>query len=199
MELDDLKCDWEKLNNHSEQQEKLTLQNIDQMKTNKYYSKISKITYPELAGGLVCLLAAGAIIVEFNRLDTAFFRLTGITTILILTTLPVISLISLKKFYFTNDLSKPYATALKQFALQNIRFQKFQQVNIFLCYLLLVVTIVLLGKFFNGKDITENKYFWTFSFSFGFIFLLFFSRWVTKHYKSSLMQAGELLKELENL
>jgi len=41
-----------------------------------------------------------------------------------------------------------------------------------------------------------NKYFWTFSFTLGYIFLLFYSKWVSKHYNKILSQAEELLKEL---
>lgn len=56
----------------------------------------------------------------------------------------------------------------------------------------------MLPKFFNGKDITDNKYFWIFAFPFGYIFLVFVSKWVKKFYHNSLYQAEELLKELEN-
>jgi hypothetical protein len=54
----------------------------------------------------------------------------------------------------------------------------------------------LISKFFNNRDITDSKYFWTFSFSFGYIFLLFLSKFVTKFYKTTLTKTEELLQEL---
>jgi uncharacterized membrane protein required for colicin V production len=71
-----------------------------------------------------------------------------------------------------------------------------QKLNVTLSYLLLISIIVLMSKLMGGKDLSDNKYFWLFSFTIGYIFLLFFSKWVEKNYRKTLQQAEELLKEL---
>ncbi len=42
---------------------------------------------------------------------------------------------------------------IKEFAYQKLRFQKYQQVNALLSYLLLVTVIIVLPKFFMGKTL----------------------------------------------
>jgi len=197
MELDDLKNTWEDMDNQVKKQQNLNPQMIDKMTTSKYYSGLKKIAYPEIIGVIVCLAGASYILLNFGKLDTSFLRGTGIISILVLLTLSVISLISIRQFSMRGNVNKPYAETLKIFATQKIRFHKFQRINIILSYLLLVTTIILLSKFFSGKDITNSKYFWTFSFSFGYIFLLFYSKWVMKYYNKTLRQAEELLQELQ--
>jgi uncharacterized membrane protein YqhA len=98
----------------------------------------------------------------------------------------------------TADLNKTYAETLKDFAIQKLRFHKFQKINVTLSYLLLITTIILMSKFLNGKDITANKYFWIFSFTIGYLFLLFYSKWVSKYYNNTLRQSEDLLKELSS-
>lgn len=197
MELDDLKNSWDKENNEAEQLHLLTPEIIDLMTQKKYSSKTKKIAYPEIAGVIICLISASFIGVNFYKLDTAFLQGTGIVSILLLLTLSAISLLSLRQLNIAGDLNKPYAETLKIFATQKLQFFKLQKMNITLSYLLLVTIIILLSKLFNGRDITDNKYFWTFSFTFGYIFLLFYSAWVSKYYQKTLSQAEELLEELK--
>lgn len=197
MELDDLKNDWESATNQTNKQNILTSKIINQMTQKKYKSKIKKIKYPELIGAIVCILGLSFIGFNFNKLDTTFLQSIGVLTILLLMIMPMLSFLSLTQFSSAENFDKPYIEIIKQFANQKLRFLKYQKANAFLSYLLLVTIIVLLPKFFYGKDITFSKSFWTFAFSFGYIFLLFFSKWVKKFYGNSLRQAEELLKEIE--
>ncbi|HTO16331.1 MAG TPA: hypothetical protein VLZ83_11200 [Edaphocola sp.] len=196
MELDDLKNTWNNGGN-KEQQQNLTSKLIDQMTQKKYNSKINKIAYPEIIGSVICLLATIFIGLNFYKLDTTFLQGVGVISILVLLTLSVVSFLSLRQLKITNDFSKPYAETLKIFATQKLEFYKLQKINMTLSYLLLVTVIILVSKFFSGRDITDSKYFWTFSFSFGYIFLLFFSKFVTRFYKSTLRKSEELLQELQ--
>ncbi len=197
MELEDLKSDWNSASNQTEKQSILSSDIITQMTQKKYQSKMNKIKYPELAGGIICILGLSFIGFNFFKLDTAFLQSVGVSAILLLVILPTLSFLSLIKFNSANSFDKPYIEMVKQFAIQKMRFLKYQKVNALLSYLLLVATIILLPKFFYGKDITLSKSFWTFAFSFGYIFLLFFSKRVNKFYSNSLQQAEELLKETE--
>lgn len=197
MELDDFKKDWETIGNQTSKQNILTPKIIDQMTQKKFNSKINKVKYPELVGGIMCFLGLSFIGFNFNKLDTVFLQSVGVVTILLLMILPILSFLSLAQFNSKDNLDKPYIEIIKQFANHKLRFQKYQQVNVFLCYLLSVTIIILLPKFFYGKDITFSKSFWTFAFSFGYIFLLLFSKWVKKIYTNSFQEAEELLKEIE--
>ncbi|MEP7255001.1 MAG: hypothetical protein ABI666_04450 [Ferruginibacter sp.] len=199
MELDDLKKDWEAVNDQTAKQNNLTPEIIDQMTKKKYYTAINKIKYPEWAGAIICWLAAAFIGFHFNRLDTIFFQIAGIAAILIFLLLPAISIISLNRFNLINDPNKPYAETLRLFAVQKLKFQKFQRANVLFSYLLAAITVIVLPKLFYVKDITHsNNYFWVLAFPLGYIFILFFSKWVMKFYNRKLNQAEELLKELES-
>jgi hypothetical protein len=196
MELDDLKNIWDDQSN-KEQQQNLTTKLIEQMTQKKYNSKINKIAYPEIIGSIICLIAIIFIGLNFFKLDTIFLKAVGIVSILVLLTLSTVSLLSVRQLKISKDFNNPYAETLKIFATQKIEFYKLQKINMTLSYLLLVTIIILLSKFFSGKDITNSKYFWTFSFSLGYIFLLFLSRFVEKFYKSTLTKTEELLQELQ--
>ena len=196
MELDDLKKHWEEVNKDADLQQKLSAKMIDDMTRTKYNSSLKKIIYPEIIGIIICIAGAAFIGLNFNKLDTTFFRSTGVISILLLLALSVISLKSLQQFNIGN-VNKPYVEALKHFAIQKIRFHKFQKINITLSYLLLVTTIMLLPKIFSGKDIANGNYFGI-AFSLGFVFLLAYSKWVSKYYSKTLKKTEELLKELTN-
>lgn len=196
MELEELKMDWDSATNQTGKQNMLTSKIITQMTQKKYQSKIDKVKYPEMAGAAGCIFGLGFIVFNFNKLDTAFLQSIGVLAILLLAALPALSYLSLARFSAARNLDKPYVEAVKQFTTQKLRFLKYQKMNALLSYLLLVAVIILLPKFFYGKDITFSKLFWTLAFSFGYIFLLFFSNRVKKFYSSSLKQAEELLKEI---
>lgn len=197
MELDDLKNTWNNQTDKTKQQN-LTIKIIDQMTQTKYNSKIKRIAYPEIIGSVICLIAALFIGLNFYKLDTTFLQGVGVTSILVLLTLSTVSFLSLRQLKMTNDFNKPYAETLKKFATQKLEFYKLQKINMTLSYLLLVTIIILISKFFNGSDITDSIYFWTFSFSFGYIYLLFLSKFVAKFYKNTLTKTEELLLELQS-
>ena len=148
MEIDDLKNDWEAMSTQTEKQNNLTPKIIKQMTQKKYSSMINKIKFPEYIGGLICLLGAGFIGFKFSELDTIYLQIIGIIAMSLLILMPTISLLSFSRFNLMNDVNKPYAETLRQFAIQKLRFQKFQQANAFFSYVLLVTIIILLPKFF---------------------------------------------------
>jgi hypothetical protein len=195
MELDDLKDAWNNANNGAKK-ESLMPDTITQMAERKYYSKMKRIAYPEIGGVAVCLMGMAYTAVNFYRLDTPFLQSVGVVAILLLLALSAISFFSLRQLQMKGDVNKTYAETLKLFATQKLRFIHLQKVNTTLSYLLLVAVIILSSKIFGGKDITGNKYFWLFSFTIGYIFLVFYSKWVFRFYKNTLRQSEELLQEL---
>lgn len=196
MELDDLKNMWKDTISPAPEQPAFNPGTIEKIAGNHYRSKMKKIMMPELAGSIVCLVAAVFIGLSFQKLDTALLRVTGVFAILLLILLPVISTLSTWKLGRISNVNSPYVETLRSFAVQKIRFVRLQKLNVTLSYLLLVTVIVLLSKLFSGKDLSGDKYYWLFSFTIGFVFLLFYSSWVEKHYRKSLQQAEELLQDL---
>jgi hypothetical protein len=196
MELDDLKNSWNEVNDDGSTQQNLTNKMIDQVTQNKYASNIKKLVYPELIGIMVCLLGATYIVLHFKYLNTNFLMSLGLLTIILLLAICLISLVSLQHLYKKPDLKKSYVETLKEFAVHELQFHNLQKLNVTLCYLLLVGVVVLLSKIVNGIDLSTNKYYWTFSFTVGYIFLMFYSRWVARHYEKTLRSAKELLSDL---
>ncbi len=197
MELDELKNTWDN-QGKKEQQSNLTIKYIDQITAEKYNAKINKIAYPEMVGSCICLLSIINIGINFYKLDTAFLQSVGILSIVVLLALSIISFLSLRHLKIPDNFSRPYAETLKIFTTKKLEFFKLQKINMTLSYLLLVTIIILISKFFNNKDITGNKYFWIFSFTFGYLFLLFVTKIVTKSYKNTLTKTEELLQELKS-
>ena len=196
MELDDLKNTWNKTNMQVQKQETITPEMVEKMQGQKYRSKMKNIHFPEILGSIVCLAAAAFIVLKFDILDTVLLQGAGVLSILLLLLLPVISAISTWQLNKAPNVNSPYAQTLKAFANQKVRFVKLQKLNVTLSYLLLICIIVLMSKLMGGTDLSDNKYFWIFSFTIGYIFLLFYSKWVEKYYRKTLQQAEELLREL---
>lgn len=196
MELDDLKNTWNRTSMQVQKQQSINPTMMEKMSSQKYRSKMKKIMIPEIAGSVVCLAAAVFIGFNFGNLDTIVLQSAGVLSILLLLLLLIISALSTWQLNKPHNLNRPYAETLKAFAIQKIRFVKLQKLNVTLSYLLLVGIIVLLSKLFIGKDLTDEKFFWIFSFTIGYIFLLFYSKWVEKYYRKTLHQAEELLREL---
>jgi hypothetical protein len=198
MELDDFKNSWDS-ELAKEGQQLLTFQMIEQMTQKKYYTKVKKIALPEIIGMVICLLAAAFIGFNFYKLDTDFLKITAIISMLILVILSIISIVSLQPFAKFKDVDAPYVETLKRFAIHRLRFHKLQKVNVLLSYLLMVGIIILLSKLFKDIDLTGYKYFWIFSFTFGYIFLMFYAKWVMRYYRKTLSQTEELLEEVSDL
>ena len=197
MELNDLKKTWNDAGTGVAGTQAINPTPVEDRHHQKYRSRLKRITIPETVGSIVCLGAALFIGLSFNKLDTTLLRAAGILAIALLAILPMISYLSTWRLNGTASLAKPHAETLQSFAMQKIRFIKLQKLNIALSYLLMVMIILLLPKIFGGTDVSDNKYLWIFSFTIGYIFLLFYSKWVQKHYHQVLRQAEELLLDLE--
>ena len=198
MELDDLKGAWAHANKQVDVQGNLSPEMIELMTQKKFYSKTKRIAYPELLGIIVCIISAFFIGFNFNQLDTLLLKSAGIVSIMLLLTLSVISLISLRQLKISGDINNTYADTLRKFAARKLKFFKLQKLNVTLSYILLVSIIILMSKLFTGRDLSNSRYFWIFSFTIGYLFLSFYSNWVSKYYKKTVTEAEELLTELQS-
>ncbi len=196
MELDDFRYTWNELNMHVEVKQNLNLKMFNQMNKTKFYLSLKKILLPELMGSIVCFGFAILILLKFDNLNTLSFKIAGVISILLLIILPAISLLSIKQLYKSADINKSYADTLKDFAIQKINFCKLQKLNFTLSHLLLVAVILVSTRLFGSNKITDNGYIFLISFGFGYIVLLFFSKWVFKKYNKIIGNAEDLLNEL---
>ena len=198
MELDDIKNTWDEMSTQVNQKQNLNLKIFDNMSQRKFHSHLNKIIVPEILGSAVCTGSAVFIGFNFYRLDTISFQIVGVLAILLFVILCVLSLMSIQHLYKAGDINKPYADTLKKFAIEKIKFCKLQKLYVTLSYLLLVTVILLLTRLFGRNEITDSKYFWIFSFSIGYIFLVFFSKFVSKSYSKTIRETENLLNELSN-
>ena len=196
MELDDFKGAWNAAIIKDKTKTDFHYLIFNKKHNTMYRSLIKKITLPEITGSIVCIAGAMYVAVNFSKLDTLLLQSVGIVSILTLLILPGLSLLSIYKLNSIGDVSKSHAAVLKEFAVKKLQFLKLQKLNVTLSYLLMVTMIILFSKFFDGKDLSVNKNFWLISLPVGYIFLLFYSKWIMKYYRNTLKQAQELLNEL---
>ena len=198
MELDDFKNTWDDLSTSVTINENFKSQKLDKMNKTTFQKIRRNIILPETIGSIACITFAICIGLMFENLVTTTYQIIGILTILVLVLLSVIGVMSILPLYKITNLNKPYFETLKDFAKKKINFCKLQTLNFRLSYILLVLTILLSSRLFGQNEITNSKYFFVFTFIFGFSFFLVVSKWVAKNYKKSIRHTEELLKDLSN-
>lgn len=196
MELDDFKNTWDEMGKQAKGKENFNPKIFDKMNKRKFDSNLQKIAIPEIVASVICAGCAIYIGFQFNLLNTALFKIIGVATIALLILLPTISLFSIQQLYKSTDIGKSYTETLKEFAVQKMKFCKLQKLNINLSYILLAVLMILITRLFGKHTNNENAYFMIFGFCFGYIVLLFFSKWVFRKYNRIIQRTEDLLNEL---
>lgn len=195
MELDDLKKTWSSTGRMVGQQTMDVAQLVKDREL-KYGATLRRIILPEILGSIVCLAAAVFIGFQWNSLETTLMQTTGIVAIALLVLIPAISFWSTAGLRNRPNLSQPHADTLRHFAQQKLQFFKLQKLSVLLSYLLLVAVIVLMSGMYGRNDTAESKYFWMLSITVGYVFLVFYARWVEKYYQKSIDGGEVLLREI---
>ena len=198
MELDELKSSWETLSRKMEKQQQLNAKLIEQMTNQNYKHRLNNIARPEFIGSIICFIFAIALVYNFNTLNTLLLQICGGFSILFLILLPLLSLRSIRGLQTINMTLSTYKNTLKEFAIQKIRFQKIQKLNVFLSFIFIISFAPVSVKLIAGKDISQNIALWLTVLPANVIVLFFVSRWVLKHYNNALKKAEELLTEIES-
>lgn len=198
MELDELKSSWETLSKKMEKQQQLNSKLIQQMTNQNYKNRLNHIARPEFIASIICFIMAIALIWNFDTLNTLLLQIFGGFSVLFLIVLPVLSFQSIKGLQTINMSLPTYKNTLKEFAIQKIRFQKFQKLNVFLSIIFMVVFAPVSVKVLTGKDISQNSTLWLTILPASVIVLFFVSKWVLRHYNNALRKAEELLTEIES-
>ena len=197
MELDEMKATWEALSNRLQKQEVLTNQVIEKMTTDNYRSKVNRIAYSEYIGTIICYIGAAYLITNFPKITGITIQILCITAVLLLFTLPVISLKSVKGLKNLNISTAGYAEILREYMLNKVRFQRLQKWNVVLALLLLLTFLPVITAIM-GKDITTAPNFWTLILPIGILLFSTFAIWVLRYYNRILRNAEEELKEIDN-
>ena len=198
MELDELKSSWETLSKKMEKQQQLNSKLIEQMTNQNYKNRLNNIARPEFIGSIICFIMAIALIWNFSTLNTLLLQICGGFSVLFLIVIPVLSLQSIRGLQTINMSLPTYKNTLKEFAVQKIRFQKFQKLNVSLSFLFILAFAPVSMKLIAGKDISQNITLWLTMLPVCVIVLFFVSKWVLRHYNNTLMKAEELLTEIES-
>lgn len=198
MELDDLKNDWNQLQTKTQENAAFDVSVLKKITRQKIQSRLLRIVIPELTGSLFCVFGAIFIGLNFYRLNSIAFEIAGYLSIAILLLLPVISWFSIEQLHKMGNITKPYAETVKDFATQKIKFCRLQKSNFILAHLLLVTLIIVSVKIFGANATTGSKHYLFMAIMIGYAFLLFFSSMVWKNYNKIILQAGQLLHEVNS-
>ena len=199
MELDEMKVLWNEMSTEVEKQKTLTSKLILEMTEQKFNNKLRKISIPESIGAVICFLMALFVLVNFNKLDTWYFLVSGVFTVAYLVLIPLFVLKSISDMKGVNISENNYKQTIQDFAKSKKRFFLLQQLSQLLGVILIITSMLLSAKILNDKDlfvVGGKALIWAVPLL--VIFLYFFSRWGIKCYRNATMQAEDLLIELDN-
>lgn len=199
MDLTEIQSVWSEMSLELEKQKKITNEIVANMTQQQYKSRINKIKYSEIIGGIICLAAALFIIFNFQKLDTWVLQVCGIITIIIILFLPIFSFKAIKQMDSVNIIDNTYKQVLMEFAKGKELFFKVQKLSIYLGFILLLTTSIVFSKIMSGDNILSIDKIKPalISFPIAFIFFIFFTKWVTKKNKISLEKTLEILEKIE--
>ena len=201
MELDKMKTLWDEMSLEVEKQKKLTDKIIMDMTQERYKNKFTKISTYETIGAVICFIAAVAILVNFNKLDTWYLMLCGIFSILYLFVLPIAVLRSISQIKAINITENTYKKTLLNFTKHKKQMLFIQQLGIYINFIFLIFFFPVAQKLLTNKDIfTYNNNAWSWQIpviSIAIIAMILMSRWGYKCYKNIAKSAEITLKELE--
>ncbi len=198
MNLEEMQAVWSEMSDQLEKQKKLTDKMIIKMTKQDYSNRINKIMYPELLGTVICFLMAGFIIFNYKNLDTTPVIISAILTAGICIVLPILSIRALLQMKNVSIEKNNFKQTLIDFTKGKKRLIVVQKVGFYLSFILMIVCLPVFSKLFGNKDLFSESNVWYWYVPFGVAFLLLFSRWVFKHYKKAMQQAGSVLEELKD-
>ena len=198
MDLQEMQSAWQQMNQKLEKQQQLTDTLIMEMTTQKYRSKYAKLNTYETIGGVICYVFATYILVNFGKLDIWYLRLCGIAAIAILTVLPILSLKAIKDLQNLPITGGSQKELLEEFTYRKRMFLLFQQINLGMSALLMVVALPIFSKLFKDIDVFTERTTMFWYVPIGAIALILMFRWVFKCYRSINASAAKTLEELDN-
>ncbi len=197
MELEEMKTLWGDMSIEIEKQKALTDSLIIKMTEVNYRNKLNKIMIPEAIGALVCFAGAFFIVINFQNLNNWYLLVCGITSILILLLLPILSIKAMRKLRSSNILNNNYKQSLLEYSKSKIQFVFVQKLSFYMGAMLMLMILPVMGKLVSGVDFFKaaNVWYW---YAIGFPFFWWFAKWVAKNYTKTTTDAENILKELQD-
>ena len=129
MELEEMKTLWTQMSAQLDQQKSLTQKLIVGMTQQRYSRRFDKIFRIEAMASLVCLAGAIYVAVNFGRLDTWYYQLLGVFTLLGLIGLPLVVLSSIQHMRNFDIAARNYKDTLIEYARRKQRFLSIQRAS----------------------------------------------------------------------
>jgi len=192
-----MKTLWNEMSIKVNNQKILTDKLIIDMAKEKYRNKFNRILTYEGIGAIVLFIAAIILILKFKNLDTWYLIGCGIFTLIYLIVMPILILKSIIRIKTINIAKNNYKQTLIEFTKRKKEFLFFQQIGIFANFLLMIISLPVIVKLMNGKDLLEGSNMWYWYVPAMGIFLLLFSKWGYGCYKRIVSSAENIMKELD--
>lgn len=200
MELEEMQKAWSQMSRQLEKQKQLTNDIIMEMTQDKYKQQWGKIANYEKIGTLICFGMAIYILLNFNKLSSTPLIICGIISLLVLIILPIISLRLIQNMQNLDILNLNYTGAIEIYAKRKKNFIKFQKINVYVSFILMLPAAAVFGKLFKGKDIFEP-----FNLKLLFIIpgailmMILFVKFVSKYYGNIINRADSILRDIQEL
>jgi hypothetical protein len=197
MQLEEMQTLWGEMSIAVEKQKKLTDSLILKMIRADYRNKLNKILIPEAISTLIAFAAVLYILLNLQKLTTWYLLACGITTVLILVVLPILSIRSIYKMKAVNILSNGLKHSLQEYSKQKLRWVSIQKTSFYLGAILMVVTLPAVCQIISGVDVFTKTKLWL-GYAIAFPFYYAFAKWVLNYYTKTTVAAEAILKELED-
>ena len=197
MELEEMQTLWGEMSVAVEKQKKLTDSLILKMIRVDFRNKLNRILIPEAISALIAFAAVAYILFNLEKLNTWYLLTCGITTILILVVLPILSIRTIYKMKGVNILANDLKHSLQQYSKQKLRWVTVQKTSFYLGAILMLVTLPAVCQIISGVDVFTKTKVWL-GYAIAFPFYYAFAKWVLKFYTKTTTDAEAILKELED-
>ena len=199
MTLEEIQAIWSEMTEKIDAQKRLTDKLIIDMTQEKFKSKISKIARYESLGAVICFVAAIAIVLNLEKLDTWYLLASGIVVLLYLIMIPLIVLKYIGQMQSINLVKNTYRQSLLQFTKKRKRFLFWQRTALFSNFFLMVLMLPVSSKLFKGNDlfVTQSSIWFWYVIAM-LVFLIPFSFWGYRKYKRMTAAAENLLNDLQD-
>lgn len=198
MELVELKSVWKELNEKVEKQQTFNDKMITEIIRMKYKNKINSILKYEGLSTAVLLFALLVIIWNINIFNTIPLKISVVVCIIIMISLPVLSLSSVYRLHSLDVSKRNIKETLLEFTKRRTRFLMIQKWSVVLSAIFMLAIIPVTLKIAKGKDFFEsgsNNILWFIPIA--LLVFIFFARWVYNCYSSITLDAKEALKDFK--
>jgi len=199
MELEEMKTLWETMSRKVESQELLTDKLIMEMTQQKYKNKFSTLSMYETTGAIICIITAGVIVFNLDKMTAWYNMVCSIIAIVLLVGMPIISLHAIYGLRRIDIAKNSFKTALGSFMKKKRRLLLIQQLAVPFSCSILFFTLPVFSMIMNDKDFFQQQHSpWFWIFIAGVVVgVFFFARWGYGCYKRVTASAEDLLRELE--